>query len=283
MRTGLTPSATGSAYLELEQISEAGKDGFSLTRPSSTIKLTCTVHGPRPLPRSAPFSPNILLSTYVKFAPFASRRRRGYIRDTSERDLTVHLESALRGVIIGERRPKSGLDVVVTVLEGQDDEWENLNSNDGGGLKSGPVDSGMMSILAGCITVASAAIADAGIDCVDLITGGVAAIVLPMSDPTTNTKEDMRSSPKPQIVLDPGPLDDTKLVACCVLGYLKSRDEITQLWVRGGIPTDSGEQDSTNALVDAAVRAAIATRPVLVEAINEGVAAKLPSTPPDSK
>ena len=186
-------------------------------------------------------------------------------------------------MIIGERWPKSGLDVVVTVLEGQDDEWENLNYNDGGGSKSGLVDSGMMSILAGCITVASAAIADAGIDCVDLVTGGYAAIVLRQSDPTTDTKGGNRSSPNPQIFPDPGPSDDTKLIACCVLGYSKSRDEITQMWVKGGIPTDSGEQDSTNALVDAAVRAAIATRPVLVEAINEGVMAKLPSTSLDSK
>ena len=251
-------------------------------RPSSAIKLTCTVHGPRPLPRSAPFSPNILLSTYVKFAPFASRRRRGYIRDTTERDLTVHLESALRGVIIGERWPKSGLDVVVTVLEGQEDEWETHNCHDGRGFKSCLADYGMMSILAGCITVASAAIVDAGIDCVDLITGGVAAIVLQLYDHTTNTKGGDSSSSKPQIVLDPGSSDDTKPIACCVLGYLKSRDEITHMWVKGAIPSDLGEQDPTNALVDAAVRAAMATRPVLVEAISEGVMAKLPSSPPDA-
>ena len=87
------------------------------------MKLTCTVHGPRPLPRSVPFSPTIILTTHVKYAPFASRQRRGYIRDASERDLAVHLETAIRGVIIGDRWPKSGVEVIITILEGEEDRW----------------------------------------------------------------------------------------------------------------------------------------------------------------
>jgi exosome complex component MTR3 len=107
LKTGVTPSASGSAYLEMEAKDETQKSG---------LKLTCTVHGPRSLPRSAPFSPYMVLSTHVKYAPFATRHRRGYLRDSSERDLGMHLETALRGSLIADRWPKSGVDVVVPTI-----------------------------------------------------------------------------------------------------------------------------------------------------------------------
>ncbi len=173
IKTGLTPSASGSAYLEFEP-STPTRASKSLASKTSALKLTCTVHGPRPLPRSAPFSPQLLLSTRIKFAPFAERQRRGYIPNAGEQDLAAHLETALRGVLIGERWPKSGVDVVITVLESEDDNaWNNGQLSESGRRDCW----GMMSILSGCITVASAAIVDAGIDCIDVVTGGVAAIV----------------------------------------------------------------------------------------------------------
>ena len=91
LKTAVTPSASGSAYLEM---------GSSEGQSGSGMKLTCTVHGPRSLPRSAPFSPHMVLSTHVKYAPFATRQRRGYLRDSSEKDLSTHLETALRGAMI---------------------------------------------------------------------------------------------------------------------------------------------------------------------------------------
>src|SRR4051794_33706385 len=87
LKTGVTPSASGSAYLEIDASTGTGRSG---------MKFTCTVHGPRSLPRSAPFSPHMVLSTHVKYAPFATRQRKGYLRDASERDLSIHLETALR-------------------------------------------------------------------------------------------------------------------------------------------------------------------------------------------
>src|SRR5438046_9080907 len=103
LKTGVTASASGSAYLELQSHLE-GQDSSKSYHTSlmmSSLKLTCAVHGPRPLPRSAPFSPTVNLMAHVKFAPFATRQRRGYVRDANERDLAVHLEMALRGIIIG--------------------------------------------------------------------------------------------------------------------------------------------------------------------------------------
>ena len=161
----------------------------------------------------------------------------GYIPDPSERDLAAHLETALRGILIGERWPKSGVDVVVTVLEGEEDHALDPGT---GGMESW----GIMSILAGCITVASAAIADAGIDCVDLITGGVAAAA-------------------PDLMLDPCPSDHEKMDAACVVGYLESRDEITEVWAKGRVTT------GFELLVDNAVEAAKAARLVLLEAIKD--------------
>ncbi|KAK3075221.1 3'-5'-exoribonuclease [Teratosphaeriaceae sp. CCFEE 6253] len=250
LRTGIVPSASGSAYYEIPPQQPPATD--LLVPQSSSLKITCTVHGPRPLPRNAAFSPNLLLSTHVKFAPFATRNRKGYVRDASERDLGAHLETALRGVVIGERFPKSGCEVVVTVLEGEEDGWWAGNGSEKGGGW------GMMGVLAGCITVASAALVDAGIDCVGLITGGVAAMVQGAMG-----GDDV-------LVLDPAPSEhDGTITAACVVGYLESRDEVTELWLKG----DGG--NSVEALVDSAVRAAILSRTVLAEAVREAAVVKM--------
>jgi len=167
------------------------------------------------------FSPHIILSTHVKYAPFATKQRRGYVRDASERDLSVHLETALRGVIIADRWPKSGVDIVISIIEGDQDR--------GGAVQAAADDAwGMMNVLSGCITVASAALADAGIDRVDTVAGGVAAIV-------GGTKGDT----KPAIVMDPIPSEHDDIVAACCVAYLPTREEVTNLWFKGDIPADS--------------------------------------------
>lgn len=260
------PSASGSAYLELQPDEVPGIKSGTLIPPSSSLKLTCTVHGPKPLPRSAPFSPNLLLSTHVKFAPFAARRRRGYLRDVSERDLGAHLETALRGMIIGDRWPKSGLDVSVTVIEGEDDRWW------GDTLSSGPFSGmdgwGLMNVLSGCITVASAAIADSKIDCLDLIAGGVAAFVKPRG--VVADAEENGIKP----VLDPNPAEHQEISSACVVGYMPSRDEITELWLKGDSPAQntSGQKHGDGGhelLIDGATEAARAVQTVLLEAAKE--------------
>lgn len=247
LKTGVVPSASGSAYYEIPP-EELKSQKTRLVPSRSSLKITCTVHGPRPLPRNAAFSPNMLLSTHVKFAPFATRQRRGWVRDSSERDLAVHLETALRGVVIGERYPKSGCEVVITVLEGEEDSWwgDRLQGNERGGGW------GMMTVLAGCITVASAALIDAGIDCVDMVSGGTAALI---------REAGAKGS---QIVLDSSP-SEHDVQAACVVGYLQSRDEVTELWIRG----DPGE--SVEALIDQAVKSAVLARTVLAEAVKESL------------
>jgi exosome complex component MTR3 len=252
LRTGVVPSASGSAYYEIPP-SPPQQPTDLLVPSTSSLKITCSVHGPRPLPRNAAFSPNLLLTAHVNFAPFATRNRRAYVRDSSERDLGAHLETALRGVVIGERWPKSGVEVVVTVLEGEEDGWWGDATTGTGGGGSGW---GMMNVLAGCMTVASAALVDAGIDCVDLVSGGVAALA-------------GRDGSK-EVVLDPCPAEHENLQAGCVVGYLQSRDEVTEVWMKGDVGSEAER------LVDEAVKAASLTRMVLVEAVKEAVQAKLP-------
>jgi exosome complex component MTR3 len=179
----------------------------------------------------------------------------------SERDLGVHLETALRGVIIADRWPKSGLDVSVTIIEGEDDRWWGDNTAAG---PLGGVDGwGLMNVLAGCITVASAALADARIDCLDLIAGGVAGFVESKGD----SKDEMHTA----LVLDPNPAEHQSISSLCLVGYMPSRDEITELWLKGDIPTGLPGSQSTGheRLVDGAIEAARAVQTVLVEAVKE--------------
>lgn len=241
------------------------------------------MHGPRPLPRSAPFTPHILLSTHVKYASFASRHRRGYIRDASERDLAVHLENALRGVIISERWPRSGLDVIINVLEGEEDAAWNIDEASRVEGKNRVGGWGAMSILSSCITVASAALADAGIDCIDFVCGGMAALV---RQPITIPNHRYPSIPskrnavdETEFILDICPSEHQEVVAACVVGYLQSNDEITEIWTKGGklnpIADQRSDENGMELLLDRAIDAAMATRLVLVDAIKESTALKL--------
>ena len=276
----MTPSASGSAYLELEQSPATEFPPDSLFVAVSTLKLTCTVHGPRPLPRSSPFAPRISLSTHVKFAPYATEQRRGYLRDASERDLAVHLETALKGVIIGDRWPKSGVEVIVTVLEGDEDRWLPENSGTSQKENDTAAATAIMSILSGCITVASAAIIDAGIDCIDLISGGLAAIISTrhIASDTNRVGEvkRQRDIEEFKIVLDPTPKEHVNILAVCVVGFLQSRDEITELWMKGDLTTiEVFENGQIQSLINSAIQVAMAKRLVLAEATRESAEKKI--------
>ena len=248
------PAASGSAYLELATPSPSSSK--SLLYATSSLKLICSIHGPKPVPRTSSFSPNLQLNAHVKLAPFAANQRRGYIRDAGERDLSVQLEAALKGAIIPDRWPKSAIDVIVTVLEGEDDNSISDGLSSGKGVDG----AGMMSVLAGCLTVASAALADARIDCLELLAGGLAAVV-----PTIDRKV--------TTVLDPCPIEHEALRSVCVVGYLPTRDELTLVWVKGDLP-GSGEE-GFDRLVDSAVNAAKGVQSIIQEAVRESTERKM--------
>jgi exosome complex component MTR3 len=128
--------------------------------------------------------------------------------------LSIHLETALRGAVIADRWPKSGVDVVVTVVESDMTRQATIDE--------GLDDWNTMSVLSGCITVAAAAIADAGIDSVDVVAGGVAALV---ADEGPDNEQ--------AIVLDPVASEHRSILAACCVAYLPARNEITNLWYKG--------------------------------------------------
>ena len=82
MRLGTTLHAQGSCYLEL-----------------GATKVTAAVYGPREVARRSEFSTTGQLSCELKFAPFACRRRRGYIPDDQERELSQTLRTAVEPAV----------------------------------------------------------------------------------------------------------------------------------------------------------------------------------------
>ena len=169
----------------------------------------------------------------------------------------------MRGVIIGDRWPKSGVEVNITILEGEEDKWWG----DEPGSVATAGEWGMMSVLSGCITVASAAIADAGIDCVDVVSGGVAAVVRSGAGPAT-------------LVLDPVPSEHPEILSAAIVGYLPNRDEITDIWIKGDIgqpgqPKQEGRIASYEELTDGAVQAALRSNRVLVASLKETIELKM--------
>ena len=205
-------------------------------------------------------------------------------------------------MIIAERWPKSALDITITVLEAEDDRWWGDDLDYNSSSNSNDSSWGMMNVLAGCITVASAAIADARIDCLDLATGGVAALVL---DNETSSSQDESSSSSdessdggssfeegeveeeekkmkkkrkevsslPKLMLDTDPAEHESIVSMCVVSYLPSRDEITEVWLKGDSSRLAlGLNDSRmghEALIDGAADAARGAHMVLVQAVRE--------------
>jgi len=191
----------------------------------------------------------MVVSTHVKYAPFATKQRRGYLRDPTERDLGIHLEAALRGAIIADRWPKSGVDIIISIIEGDQDREASKTQGDEVW--------DMMNTLSGCITVASAALADAGIDCVDTVAGGVAALVQDGDDGS------------PEIVVDPIPSEHRKILAACCVAYLPMRDEVTNLWFRGDLP--ASDMDLYTELVEKGIQASRSANRVLVDCLTETV------------
>lgn len=162
----------------------------------------------------------------------------------------------MRGAIIADRWPKSGVDIIVTVIEGDQNRDAPENQDDEGW--------DMMNVLSGCITVASAAIADAGIDCVDTVAGGVAALV------------SNEGSSQPEIVLDPLVAEHKKIHAACCVAYLPTRDEITNVWFKGQLP--GGDMLIYKSMMERSLEACRSANRVVVQALSETVKNGLEAT-----
>ena len=151
-------------------------------------------------------------------------------------------------MIIADKYPKSALDIAVMVLEGEEDcLW-----NEEQGFEHGLNGIGLMNVLAGSINVAMAALVDAKIECLDMLSGGVAA-----------TSPGIEGE-----LLDPCPSEHEAFSAACVVGYLPMRDEIVEVWSKFSV-TDSNA--TIDELVKAAIKAARGSNKILVDVIEESL------------
>jgi ribonuclease PH len=107
-------------------------------------------------------------------------------------------------MLLGHLFPKSGIDVNIGVIEY----------------------SGNWSLLATATNAVSAAIAESGIDVVDLVSASSFAV----------TSEGL--------VIDPSSEEEEQALAGGVLGYMASTGEITDLWLTGSLEVDEeGDMD----------------------------------------
>lgn len=173
----------------------------------------------------------------------------------------MQLQNALVKSIQTGAYPKSGIDIFITVLDCEGGLDGDSDYDEGG------VEVGLMGVLAGAITCASAAVADAGIECVDLVSGGVAALV--KAPRRSGAMEVDAGAQALMVVLDPSPGDGYRIMSAAVVGYMAGRDEVTLLWTKGAVGIADGEEDELDILMNGAIMAATAVRMVLNEAVKE--------------
>ncbi|KAK9486235.1 3' exoribonuclease family, domain 1-domain-containing protein [Lipomyces starkeyi] len=207
LKTSVLPDASGSAYVEHQQ-----------------NKILALVNGPRS--QKGSFSPTAKLAVDVKFLPFSSDahvlgiQQGGGFTTGLERTLADFIYASLIPSIRLGQYPKSGINVSVVVISGPP-VWKGL----------------VKQIAACCVTAASVAVVDAGIEVVDVVTA--CAVKFPMG-----TEEDI------EIDLDEHGIDETfeedankmttyeepgasKLhdIGRGVISYMASRDEISGFWI----------------------------------------------------
>ncbi|KAF9306165.1 hypothetical protein BGZ74_007367 [Mortierella antarctica] len=195
LKTGLINQANGSAYIELEK-----------------TKIACGVYGPRSVKRVGQgFSGHGVLNCEIKFATFSCAKRRTNVRDPQEKNLSLIITQALTPAVRLDLLPKSAIDVYITVLESD----------------------GISSCLSAAITAASAALAHAGIEMLDLV-AACSASYIPTGPSITATESagSIASSP-PQIFMDADLEEEKHEQGSIVLAYMPSRNEVTHVLQSG--------------------------------------------------
>lgn len=107
-----------------------------------------TSYGPRQTPAKSKHTHGTLHCDF-KFSPFSCTQRRGYMKDSTEKEYSQTLRQSLSPAIRLDLLPKSTIDVFVQVLESD----------------------GSAACLAAAITCASMALANAGVEMFDVVAG----------------------------------------------------------------------------------------------------------------
>jgi len=180
MNTGVVSHASGSAYLECGQ-----------------TKIICSIYGPRSTEQSKlGYSEKGAVQCDLKFAPFAAKQHRDRGQGGDEKVLSQFVKQAVESAIQLERFPKSVIDVFLVVLE------------DAGGVSSAAV------------TCVCLALADAGIDLIDLVVGSSVSCY-----------------GNGELVAHPSPLcRERSSHANLTLAFMPARQKMTQISLTGEMP-----------------------------------------------
>jgi len=139
-----------------------------------------------------------------------------HFQDPQEKELSLIITQALTPAVRLELLPKSAIDVYITVLE-----------SDGWG-----------SCLSAAITCASAALAHAGIEMLDLVAGCSASYILTVPESSLSSSTSGSSSIPPQIYMDADLEEEKYEQGAIVLAYMPSLNEVTHV-------LQSGKAEST--------------------------------------
>ncbi|WWC68152.1 uncharacterized protein I206_102075 [Kwoniella pini CBS 10737] len=208
-------------FLKTGLISQANGSGYI---ESGGVKIACSVYGPRP--KAPPYTPQGTLNLEIKFAPFASDPRRAPLRDTEPIHLSQLLTQSLIPAIQLEQFPKSSIDIYLLILE------SDSTSN----------------VISSGLTVASSAIADAGIPMNGLSTGSIVI-----------------SNKNGQILVDPEENEEKDQSGKLLIGVLPALGKLTNLYMEGELEIDQAIQ-----MIEQAITASRDTHTVLAQSLLEG-------------
>ncbi|KAJ3261281.1 Exosome complex component MTR3 [Chytriomyces hyalinus] len=156
-RTAMVSQANGSAYIEV-----------------GCIKIICAVYGPKQITtksKSGDHHSGGRISCDVRLAPFAGLKRKGYMKDTNEHSLAKNLATALTPSLLLAHLPKSQIDIHIQILQATAGHVSASSTSSTTVLPPPSFATNLSLLLSPCITVASLALADAGIEMMDSVVG----------------------------------------------------------------------------------------------------------------
>ncbi|KDN53523.1 mRNA transport regulator 3 [Tilletiaria anomala UBC 951] len=235
LQCGLIPQASGSAYIE-----------------TGGMKIACAIYGPRQI-RGRQYSGKAELNVDVRYSPFATEWRKRPGKDAESASLGHHIHEALLPSLRLDLLPKASIDVLVQILEAD-----------------GPEES----CIAAAVTVASTALAEAGIETYGLVAGVCGAFVTCSSYTKASTSSAavaVLPSPSFSLLVDPTRLEvqTSSALGWLQLNAMPALGSVTSMRhaVRGGM-----DSDELDAAVQQLMEKAVEVHYVMAKTLSENFA-----------
>ncbi|KAI8842983.1 ribosomal protein S5 domain 2-type protein [Chytridium lagenaria] len=229
-KTGMIRQANGSAYME-----------------AGNLKVVCGVYGPRQQITGKRSSETGVLVCDFRYASFALKKRKGFMRESQEAENAMLMKQALTPAVRLHKYPKSEIDIFTIVLEGD----------------------GMASALCLAISCASLALADAGIEMLDT----VAACSAGFFERPSKALQDRT------LALDCTSNEEEFQIGSLVIAYMPSMREVTHM-VHSGEIAISSLTEAMDLCLDGCSKIHDALRETLIESLRPKKMALLWSNKP---